>query len=86
MPTYEYRCPRCGHEYEKMQKISDSTNAKCPECGARGKRLISSGGGIVFKGSGFYETDYKRKSAPSSESGEKKTADTKKTESPKKDT
>ena len=60
MPTYGYRCPTCGHEYEKFQKISDSTRAKCPRCGKRGERLISGGVGIIFKGSGFYETDYKR--------------------------
>lgn len=61
MPTYAYRCPGCGHEYEKLQKISDRTRAKCPRCGKRGDRLISGGAGLVFKGSGFYITDYKKK-------------------------
>jgi putative FmdB family regulatory protein len=60
MPTYAYACPKCGHEYEKLQKMSDETRAKCPECGTRGERLISGGVGLVFKGSGFYITDYKR--------------------------
>jgi putative FmdB family regulatory protein len=60
MPTYGYRCPACGHEYEKFQKISDRNRAKCPECGTRGERQISGGAGLVFKGSGFYITDYKR--------------------------
>ncbi|UCD24606.1 MAG: zinc ribbon domain-containing protein [Gemmatimonadota bacterium] len=60
MPTYHYICPKCGHDYEKLQKISDDTRAKCPECGTEGERQISGGGGVVFKGSGFYETDYKR--------------------------
>ncbi len=60
MPTYAYACPKCGHEYDKLQKISDDTRAKCPECGTRGERLISGGAGRVFKGSGFYITDYKR--------------------------
>lgn len=67
MPTYAYRCPKCGHGYDKLQKISDQTRAKCPECGTRGERLISGGAGLVFKGSGFYATDYKRK-----ESGDQK--------------
>ena len=60
MPTYAYRCPSCGHEYERLQKITDKTLAKCPECGTRGQRQISGGAGLVFKGSGFYITDYKR--------------------------
>ncbi len=60
MPTYAYACPQCGHEYDRFQKISDDTRAKCPECGTRGERLISGGVGLVFKGSGFYITDYKR--------------------------
>ena len=67
MPTYAYRCPSCGHEYEQLQKISDKTLAKCPKCGTRGQRQISGGAGLVFKGSGFYITDYKRagdKSSP----------------------
>ncbi len=61
MPTYAYRCPSCGHDYDKFQKISDRTAAKCPECGTRGERVITGGAGFVFKGSGFYITDYKRK-------------------------
>ena len=60
MPTYSYACPKCGHEYDKFQKMSDKTRAKCPECGTRGERLITGGAGIVFKGSGFYITDYTR--------------------------
>jgi putative FmdB family regulatory protein len=84
MPTYGYRCPSCGHEYEKLQKFSDGTRTKCPECGTRGERLISGGAGLVFKGSGFYDTDYKQKSgepkkeakkseSSSESSGDKKT-------------
>ena len=60
MPTYQYKCPKCGHEYDKVQKITDQTRAKCPKCGTKGERMISGGVGVVFKGSGFYETDYKR--------------------------
>lgn len=74
MPTYGYSCPKCGHEYEKIQKITDDTRAKCPECGARGERVITGGAGIIFKGSGFYITDYKRageKKTESEDSGEK---------------
>jgi putative FmdB family regulatory protein len=60
MPTYQYRCPKCGTEYERLQKITDQTRAKCPKCGTRGEKMISGGAGLVFKGSGFYITDYKR--------------------------
>jgi len=62
MPTYEYKCPKCGTRFERLQKISAPPGAKCPKCGARAARLISGGHGLVFKGSGFYETDYKRPS------------------------
>lgn len=87
MPTYAYRCPSCGHEYEQLQKITDKTLAKCPKCGTRGQRQISGGAGLVFKGSGFYITDYKRagdksssgdKGAKPSEGAAKSKPDTKK--------
>ena len=71
MPTYGYRCPACGHDYDKVQKISDLTRAECPECGTLGERIISGGVGVVFKGSGFYETDYKR-AGESKDKGEPK--------------
>jgi len=61
MPTYEYKCPKCGTRFERFQRITDAPRAKCPKCGARAERQLSGGHGIVFKGSGFYETDYKRK-------------------------
>jgi len=57
MPTYEYRCPQ-GHEFEKFQKMSDTARVKCPVCGKVASRKISGGAGFVFKGSGFYITDY----------------------------
>jgi putative FmdB family regulatory protein len=60
MPTYGYRCPECGHEYEAFQKITDATRAKCTSCGTPGERVITGGAGIHFKGSGFYVTDYGR--------------------------
>ena len=60
MPTYEYKCPKCGTRFERVQKISEPSGAPCPKCGKKAERLISGGHGLVFKGSGFYETDYKR--------------------------
>ncbi|HEY7237146.1 MAG TPA: zinc ribbon domain-containing protein [Gemmatimonadaceae bacterium] len=75
MPTYDYRCPD-GHEFEKFfRKISDSVmELPCPECGKLATRLVSGGAGLLFKGSGFYLTDYgknaHRKAAPSSSGGD----------------
>lgn len=64
MPTYEYRCDNCSHEFEEFQYIKEEPLKKCPSCGKnRLRRLISGGAAIVFKGSGFYETDYKRNAA-----------------------
>ena len=57
MPTYEYSCP-AGHEFQLLQKMSDKPRAKCPVCGKAATRKISGGAGLVFKGSGFYITDY----------------------------
>jgi putative FmdB family regulatory protein len=57
MPTYEYECP-AGHEFELFQKMSEKPRAKCPVCGKVATRQISGGAGLVFKGSGFYITDY----------------------------
>jgi len=57
MPTYEYRCPH-GHQFEKFQKITEKPRAKCPVCGKPATRVISGGAGLVFRGSGFYITDY----------------------------
>ena len=57
MPTYEYRCTK-GHPFEQIQKMADKPVAKCPKCGARASRVISGGQGLIFKGSGFYITDY----------------------------
>ena len=62
MPTYEYECNGCGAHLEEFQQITDKPLRKCPKCGAlRLKRLISAGAGILFKGSGFYITDYRSK-------------------------
>ncbi|MDR3234718.1 MAG: zinc ribbon domain-containing protein [Planctomycetaceae bacterium] len=60
MPTYEYQCGSCGHEFEEFQSIKDAPLKKCPQCSKNKlRRLISGGGGVVFKGSGFYQTDYR---------------------------
>ena len=60
MPTYEYHCKACGHRFERMQPMSEPPVRTCPKCAKRKvERLISSGGGLIFKGSGFYITDYR---------------------------
>ena len=62
MPTYEYECDGCNHGFEMLQSMIDKKLTKCPECGQETlHRLIGSGSGIIFKGTGFYETDYKKK-------------------------
>ncbi|MEO6246712.1 MAG: zinc ribbon domain-containing protein [Opitutaceae bacterium] len=64
MPTYEYACQKCGHEFEQFQSMRDETLKKCPKCKkAALKRLVGGGAGLIFKGTGFYITDYKNKSA-----------------------
>ena len=64
MPTYEYKCDNCGHLFDFYQSMNDDKLTKCPECGKETlKRLIGTGGGLIFKGSGFYLTDYKDKPA-----------------------
>ncbi len=70
MPTYEYECLDCKHKFEKSQGMKDKPLTVCPECGGRLKRLIGMGGGIIFKGKGFYHTDYKKSSG--SETGKDK--------------
>ena len=75
MPTYSYRCKDCGHEYEAFQSMTEDAHTVCPECNGTVQRLIGAGAGILFKGSGFYVTDYKSggngKSGDSSSSGSK---------------
>lgn len=71
MPTYEYKCPK-GHLFEKtFPRISNQRFAKCPKCGKRAERQISGGAGLVFKGSGFYQTDYKKAPEPAEKPAEK---------------
>ncbi|HBO97986.1 MAG TPA: FmdB family transcriptional regulator [Candidatus Omnitrophica bacterium] len=65
MPTYQYECGACGHGFEALQSMADKKLKKCPKCGKpKLHRLIGTGSGIIFRGTGFYETDYKRKSDP----------------------
>ena len=59
MPTYEYECRSCGHAFEKFQPITATPIRRCPVCGKSVRRLIGNGAGVIFKGSGFYETDYR---------------------------
>ena len=62
MPTYEYECEACSHRFERFQSITADPLDTCPECGEHVHRLISSGAGFIFKGSGFYTTDYRSES------------------------
>ncbi|HQY21940.1 MAG TPA: zinc ribbon domain-containing protein [Ignavibacteria bacterium] len=74
MPTYDYRCDDCGHFFEEFQSMKDAKLTKCPECGKETlKRLIGAGSGLIFKGTGFYLTDYKNKPAESASSTTKNT-------------
>ena len=78
MPTYEYECKSCHHRFEKFQPITAKPLRKCPKCGRVVIRLMGTGAGILFKGSGFYQTDYRSKNYQDSASKDKKdTKDTK---------
>ncbi|MCK5832444.1 zinc ribbon domain-containing protein [bacterium] len=77
MPTYEYKCKACGYVFEEFQKISDSPLCVCPKCGGELKRVIYGGSGVIFKGSGWYVTDYgKGKSSATIGSKPEKTIET----------
>lgn len=79
MPTYEYKCDACGHLFEEFQSMNDKPLKKCPKCGGKVQRLISAGAGMIFKGSGFYSTDYKKSnSSPSKSAGKTKSDKTEK--------
>ncbi|UCD93464.1 MAG: zinc ribbon domain-containing protein [Candidatus Zixiibacteriota bacterium] len=69
MPTYQYRCSKCGHEFEEFQGITDAPIDSCPKCQAEAERVITGGAGFVLKGSGFYTTDHRSQSY---KDGEKK--------------
>ena len=73
MPTYDYQCDACDHEFELFQSINEAKKRKCPECGKlKLRRLFGTGGAIVFKGSGFYQTDYRSESYKKSAEADKK--------------
>ncbi|HDN86549.1 MAG: zinc ribbon domain-containing protein [Candidatus Omnitrophota bacterium] len=63
MPTYEYLCEECGYRFERFQNMSEEPVKVCPRCGQKVRRLIEGGAGFIFKGSGFYATDYKIRSS-----------------------
>jgi putative FmdB family regulatory protein len=90
MPLYEYQCKKCKHRFEKIQKFSDEPMKKCPDCGGPVEQLLSAPA-VQFKGSGWYVTDYAKKSAPShassseSDAGPKDSKETKETKESKKD-
>lgn len=73
MPTYEYKCSNCGNLFEVFHSMNAEPVKKCPKCGGAVKRLIGSGAGPIFKGSGFYQTDYKKSSGNESHKGKKDT-------------
>src|SRR5262245_47313924 len=80
MPTYEYRCEK-GHEFEVFQRISEPPVEKCIHCGARAERLLSAGAGLLFKGSGFYITDYRSDSYKKAAEADKGSSSSTKSES-----
>ena len=76
MPTYDYECDACGHEFELFQSINDPVKRKCPECGKQKlRRLFGTGAAVVFKGSGFYQTDYRSDSYKKAAEKDKKPAE-----------
>jgi putative FmdB family regulatory protein len=84
VPTYEYACRKCGHQFEKFQSMSEEPVKRCPKCKGRVDKLFSAGAGIIFKGSGFYQTDYRSESYKKAAASESKAAKPEKKESPAK--
>lgn len=82
MPTYEYECGKCGHRFEKFQGINDPPVKTCPECRGRVRRLPGTGAGLIFKGQGFYITDYRSKDYHAKAKAESGTASGGSSESP----
>ncbi|TWT29859.1 FmdB family zinc ribbon protein [Blastopirellula retiformator] len=82
MPTYEYECDACQHQFEEFQNLSDDPLTKCPKCKKKKlRRLFSTGGGLIFKGSGFYITDYRSDSYKKGASGDSSSSSSSSTES-----
>lgn len=66
MPTYDYSCSACGHRFERFESINDDAPKACLKCGKKkARRMLGTGAGLIFKGAGFYTTDYKKSPAPS---------------------
>ncbi len=87
MPTYEYACDACDHKWEEFQSIKAPATQKCPECGKKkARRLISAGGGFLFKGTGFYITDYRSDSYKKSADSDKKAPASESASTPKSET
>ncbi len=80
MPTYDYKCTACGYSFELFQSMSEEPIKECPQCKGLVKRLIGTGAGPIFKGTGFYQTDYKNKSSNGNNTAKN---DTKKAEAKK---
>ncbi len=84
MPTYEYHCPDCHHHFEELQSMKEPPLKVCPNCsGTNLHRLIGAGSGLIFRGSGFYITDYARKSSSFSSPGSEKSSKTTETKESK---
>jgi putative FmdB family regulatory protein len=64
MPTYDYECKKCGYKFEKFQSMTENPLKRCPQCKGSVKRMIGFGAGVIFKGKGFYQTDYKPSCVP----------------------
>ncbi|RKX30616.1 MAG: zinc ribbon domain-containing protein [Verrucomicrobia bacterium] len=84
MPTYEYECQRCGYVFELFQNMSDPPRKRCPRCGGKVERRLGTGAGVIFRGSGFYATDYRSSEYRKAQRAESEKS-SKESEAPKKD-
>jgi putative FmdB family regulatory protein len=81
MPTYEYECQKCGHFFEVFQSIKDEPLKRCPNCRGKLKRVVGAGANIIFKGSGFYQTDYRSENYKKGQKAEKSASEAPKPDS-----